>query len=65
MSTEYKFVLNIMVNDVACNDIVHIVSIVTLGMFCKNLLRQNWVVYMCYITFIESDYCLWVKKTTK
>ena len=63
MTTGYKFVLIIMVNDVTCNDIVDSVSTMT-AFSAKSLLRQNWVVYICYITFIESDYFLWVKKTT-
>ena len=37
MKTEYKFFFNIMVNDVACYDIVHSVSIMTLVIFCKKL----------------------------
>ena len=50
-----------MLNDVACNDIVYSVSIMTLGIFCKNKKRiaeTGWycmVSYICYITVIESD----------
>ena len=38
MKTEYKLFFNIMVNDVACNDIVYSLSIVTVSIFCKNLI---------------------------
>ena len=33
------FVLDIMINDVACNDIVHSVSIIKAGISCKSSFR--------------------------
>ena len=41
MYTEYKFVLNNVVNDVAFNDIVHSVSIMTLSILCKKLIPSK------------------------
>ena len=41
MKTGYEFVLNIMVNDVTCNYIVHSVSIMTLSIFCKKLIASK------------------------
>ena len=35
------FVLNNVINDVACNDIVHIVSTMTLSIFCKKLIPSK------------------------
>ena len=57
----------IMVNDIACNDIVHSVSVVTFSVFCKKTysVKTGWhykVIYICYITFIESDYSLWIQE---
>ena len=58
-----------MVNDVACNNIVHSVSIMTLCIFCKQLIALKCVVLYSVIyllhNIIEVDYFLWVKKTTK
>ena len=64
------FVVNIMVNDVTCNDIVYSISIMTLSFFLQKAycVKTGWyyiVSYICYITFIESDCFLWVKKPTK
>ena len=41
MQTEYMFVLDNVVNDVTCNDIVHSVSIMTLSIFCKKLILSK------------------------
>ena len=70
MKTEYKFTLNVMVNAVACNDIVHIVSTEAVSIFYKNLipLKLANIVkrhYIYFITIIKSDYFLWVKRTTR
>ena len=61
-----------MVNDVACNDILHSVSIMTVSIFLQKAysVQTGWhyivlYMYICYITFVESDYFLWVKKTIK
>ena len=59
-----------MVNDFACNDIVHSNSVMTVSIFCKKAYSfKTWwqyiVLYICYITFTESDYFLSIKKTTK
>ena len=58
-----------MVNDVAYNDIVHSVSIMTLSIFCEKLIQSKLgglysVIYLLQ-TFVEFDYFLWVKTTTK
>ena len=39
MYTEYKFVLNIMVNDIPCNCSVHSVLIMTIAFSAKDLFR--------------------------
>ena len=55
-----------MVNDVACNDIVHRVSIMTAKNAYSVQTGRHYIgSYICYITFVESDYFLWGKKTTK
>ena len=57
MTTEYKFVLNIMVNHVACYHIVHSASILTLDFFsAKSLLCQNWVVLYSGIYLLHNIY---------
>ena len=55
----HKFVLNNMVNDVACNDILHSVSIMAACNFCKKAysVQTGWhyiVSYMRYITFVRG-----------
>ena len=44
MKTEYKLAVNIMVNDVTCNDIVHSVLIITLSIFYKKAysVKPGW-----------------------
>ena len=59
-----------MVNEFTCNHIVRSDSVMVVSIFCKKNYSDKigWhyiVSYICYIAFIESDYFLWVKKTTK
>ena len=70
MKIAYKFVLNIMVNNVAYNDSMYSVSIMAVSRFYKKLipLKLGSIIIVSdifYITFIESDYFLCVIKTTK
>ena len=60
------FVLNTSVNEFTCNHIMRNDSQHFLQKTYSVKIRWHYIVsYICYITFIESDYFLWVKKTTK
>ena len=58
-----------MVNEFTCNHTEHSDSIMSQHLMQKTYsVKIGWhyiVSYICYITFIESDYFLWVMKSTK
>ena len=56
VNIKYQFVLNIMVNDITCNDIVHSVSVMTLTISAESLLRQNWVVLNSVTYLLHNIY---------
>ena len=61
------FISNITVNEFTCNHVVLSDSIMIVSIFCKKTysvkIGLHYIVsYICYITFNESDYFLWVKK---
>ena len=56
MEAEYKFVLDMKVNDVANNNIVHSVSIMAVSIFWTKAgsvkTDRHYSPYICYITII-------------
>ena len=56
MKTVYKFTLNIIVNGVACNDIVYTVSTMAVSAYSVKTSRHYKESHICFIIFITSDY---------